>query len=348
MVLYFYEKKPQCKHCASNLVWRKGKRNGKIKYQCQSCKKWFQINRSKQKFSSKQLLLEHLSGISFRNLSNIHHCSISSAYRKVNQELKKLPLCIDVTRLYCQRFQGVLLVDGKFVKVKSYERKIPVLYGVDYQTHDIPHYRLSRAENYQTCLKFFQSLKLTDYLLQAVVCDDNVNIYQAASYVFPSAVIQLCHLHFLRNVRLVLDLEFNQHHQLFYQLISKLLITKRSKQDFEKKARYLYREFGHEDTCSGVLIELAKKQSMLQGYLNHKGTPTTTNLIESFNSHLESRVRPLKGFKSFQHASLWLNGYFLRRRTKPFTDCQRKFRRLNGKTPLSQTKKRGIDIPNYF
>jgi hypothetical protein len=54
--------------------------------------------------------------------------------------------------------------------------------------------------------------------------------------------------------------------------------------------------------CSRILIDLAKKQPLLQGYLHRKGTPTTTNLIESMNSHLESRVRPLKGFESFKHA----------------------------------------------
>jgi len=71
-------------------------------------------------------------------------------------------------------------------------------------------------------------------------------------------------------------------------------------------------------------------------------------LIESFNSHLEGRLSTLKGFESFHHADLWLNGHFLRRRMKPFTDCQSKFRRLNGKTSLSQTKKPGIDLPSFF
>lgn len=262
--------------------------------------------------------------------------------------MSELPTCIDVTRWYCQKFQGVLLVDGKYVKVKRYDRKIPVIYGVDYQTHDIPHYRLARAEDYPTCKKFFESLKLTNYVLQAVVCDDNVNIYKAAQYVYPSVAIQLCHLHFLRNMRSLLNLEFNQLHQIFYRALTQLMITKRSEQDFNKKAANLFKQFGVNSVCNDILIELAKKQSLYQGYLQHKGVPTTTNLIESFNSHLEARVKPLKGFESFKHADLWLNGYFLRRRTKPFTDCQRRFRRLNGKTSLSQTKKPGIDLPSFF
>lgn len=347
-VCWIYEKNPRCPNCRSIFTWRKGLRRGAVKYQCRSCSTWFQINRVAKKISSKTLLVEHLSGISFRTLGQLHDCGATTAYRKVEKGLQELPSCIDVTRWYCQQFQGVLLVDGKYVSVKKHDRKIPVLYGIDYQTHDIPHYRLSYAEDYANCKKFFTSLKLTSYVLQAVVCDDNSNIYKAAQYAYPNVVVQLCHLHFLRNMRSLLDLETSKLHRLFFQLLCRLLITKRSKEDFEKKATYLFHEFASEPTCNGILIELARKQPLLQGYLSHKGTPTTTNLIESFNSHLEARLGPLKGFESIQHADLWLNGYFLQRRTRPFVDCQKKFRRLNGKTALSQTKKPGIELPNFF
>ena len=347
MYAVWMKKNPRCPKCA-NKSWKKGKRRGKSKYQCQVCKHWFQVSRSREKVESKTLLVQHLSGISFRNLAELHACSVGTAYNKVSAGLQQLPTCIDVTRWYCQKFQGVLLVDGKYVTVKKQDRKIPVLYGVDYSTHDIPHYRLTKAEDYLNCKRFFESLKLTDYPLQAVVCDDNNNIYNAAKFVFPNVVIQLCHVHFLRNVQYALDLKNNQFHQLFFPVICKLLVEKRSKADFEKKAATLVRQFSKDEICSGILIELARKQPLLQGYLQHKGTPTTTNLIESMNSHLEARVKPLKGFESFKHADLWLNGFFLKRRTKKWTDCSGKFRRLNGKTSLEMTQKPGIELPSFF
>ena len=336
-----------CPHCKSVKTQNRGKRRGKQRYHCRSCKQWFQINRSREKVPAKSLLVQHLSGISFRTLSDIHGCGYATAYRRVQKGLQELPTCIDVTRWYCRKFQGILLVDGKYVRVKRHDRKIPVLYGVDYSTHDIPHYRLSRAEDYLTCKKFFESLKLTEYVLHAVVCDDNINIYQAAQHTFPQVVIQLCHLHFLRNMRALLDLETGSH-QVFFQLLTKLLIEKRSKQDFEQRAARLFANFSSDIVCSSILLELAKKQSLLQGYLLYKGIPTTTNLIESFNSHLEARVRPLKGFQSFRHADAWLNAYFLRRRTKKFTDCSGKFTRLNGKSSLEIVKKPGVDLPTFF
>lgn len=341
-------KNPKCPKCKNVSTQKRGVRRGKIRYQCQICKNWFHINHSSDRISSKELLIQHLSGISFRSLGDLHGCGAATAYRRVEKGLRELPSCIDVTRWYCQKFQGILLVDGKYIKVKRYDRKIPVLYGVDYKTHDIPHYRLTRAEDYLNCKRFFESLKLTDYALQAIVCDDNSNIYNAAKYVFPNVVVQLCHVHFLRNVKALLDLESNDYHQLFLALLSRLLGEKRSKDDFEKKASNLLKQFSNDEVCSGILIELARKQTFLQGYLQLKGTPTTTNLIESLNSHLEARVKPLKGFESFKHANLWLNGYFLRRRNKKFTDCSRKFKRLNGKTSLEIVKKSGIDLPTFF
>lgn len=341
------KKNPHCPKCKSKSQ-KRGKRRGKIRYQCQNCKHWFQLNHCQEKLPAKNLLIQHLSGISFRNLAVLNNCSVGTAYQRVEKGFKQLPLCIDVTRWYCQKFQGILLVDGKYVRVKRYDRKIPVIYGIDYQTHDVPHYRLSRAEDYLNCKKFFESLKLADYPLQAIVCDDNQSIYSAASYVFPSVVVQLCHVHFLRNMKALLDLDLNQNHQLFFSLLARLLVQKRSKEDFEKKASNLFKHFVRDEICSGILIELARKQPLLQGYLKHRGTPTTTNLIESFNSHLEARVRPLKGFESFKHADLWLNAYFMRRRTKKFTDCTSKFNRLNGKTSLEISKKRGIDLPIFF
>jgi len=95
------------------------------------------------------------------------------------EELEKLPHCADVTRKYCNRFCGILLVDGKYLKVKGYDKKIPVIYGIDYLTHDIPTYTLAPSENYLVCLKLFKSFRLVNYTLQSLVSDDNSNIYEA-------------------------------------------------------------------------------------------------------------------------------------------------------------------------
>lgn len=234
------------------------------------------------------------------------------------------------------------------MKVKGYQRKIPVIYGIDYTTHDIPSYLLSRAENYASLFSFFQSIRLLNYPLQAVVCDDNANTYEACKAVYPQAIAQLCHNHYKENIRQLLGVRTNPEYQDFMRDIETILGVKRSKQDINKRAGGILRATSSDPIATQVLMQIHKRQDLLFAYHHLKGLPITTNLIECFNSHLEGRLKTIKGFQSFKHADLWLNGYFLRRRTKPFTDCSGKFKKLNGRTSLSQTLKTNATLPFLF
>lgn len=274
--------------------------------------------------------------------------SVGSAYSHVMRELETLPHCADITRKYCNRFCGILLVDGKYVKVKGYERKIPVIYGIDYLTHDIPTYIFSVSENYQTCLSLFQSLKLLLYPLTAVVCDDNVNIYQAADKIYPDCCIQLCLNHYKETLRGELSVRTDPAYFSFMRSIEVLFEKRRSGPEFLHMAGKIAYKYGSDPKCMSVLMDIQRRLSLLTGYMKQKRIPRTTNLIESYNSHLQGRLKTIKGFESFQHADLWLNAYFLRRRTKPFTDCEGRFRGLNGKTSLSQTQKLDVDLTTFL
>ncbi|KKT55538.1 MAG: hypothetical protein UX08_C0002G0050 [Candidatus Collierbacteria bacterium GW2011_GWB1_45_35] len=273
---------------------------------------------------------------------------MGTVFRRVNEVLSKLPHCADITRNFASKYTGILLVDGKYVKVKGYDRKLPVVYGVDYQSHDIPSYRLGVNEGYLTLLKFFSSLKLANYPLQAMVCDDNQVIRDACLNIFPRAVVQLCQNHYKQNVRNCFDLKTDFLHLEFVHLIEDLLSRKRSLEDHNQRARYLFDKWKYDPICLAILTDLAKSSDLLLGWRNFKGLPITTNLIECFNSHLQGRLKTIKGFESMSHADTWLNGYFLRRRTKKLTDCEGKFKPLNGKIPLQISKKPGIDIPIFF
>jgi len=262
--------------------------------------------------------------------------------------LKSLPHCADITRQYCSRYCGILEVDGKYVKVKGYERKIPVIYGIDYQTHDIPTYILSETEGYQSLVNFFSSLRLLNYPLNAVICDENTCIFEAARYVYPNVIIQLCQNHYKENIRRSLDTALNPHYIPFIQEIEELFSFKRNPDDFNRKAKIIYDKYQGDRLCSSIMVDIARNEGCLCGWRNGHNIPITTNLIECFNSHLQGRLKTIKGFETFQHADLWLNGYFIRRRLKKFTGCQGKFRRLNGYNSLQISQKLGIDIPGYF
>lgn len=282
-------------------------------------------------------MFQHLRGVSFRSLAEEYAISPATAYRRCVTALEALPHCADVTRKYCAKFCGILVVDGKYIRVKGYERKIPVLYGIDYLTHDIPTYIFSQAENYQTCRSFFTSLRLLKYPLQAVVSDDNVNIYQAAASVYPQSVSQICHNHYKEGIRQNLSVRRDETYVPFMRSVEELFKKRRSKEEFAHVAGKIYYRYKDDPRCVSVLVDIQRRLPQLTAYMYQKHIPRTTNLIESYNSHLEGRLKTIKGFESFTHADRWLNAYFLKRRLQPFTDCTKQFKRLNGTCALEHS-----------
>lgn len=237
-----------------------------------------------------------------------------------------------------------MLVDGKYLKVRGYPKKIPVIYGVDYLTHDIVHFVLGTSENYRLLLKFFTSLRLANYPLKVVVSDDNQNIPQAALKVYPNSVNQLCQNHYKHNLRTSLNLANDTTYIPFMKSVETLFVRKMGIEEFKIRASKIYDSYQGNDLAKKVMLDIAKRSPELLAYLKIPNTPRTTNLIESFNSHLQGRLKTIKGFKSFKSASLWLNAYFIKRRLKPFTDCTKQFKKLNGKSSLEQTLKDNYKI----
>lgn len=290
-----------------------------------------------------------MSGLSFRTIAENLKISVGKSYEAYFEVLERLPFCIDITRNYCSRFCGILLVDGKYVKVKGYKKKIPVIYGIDYLTHDIVHFVLGPSENYSLLLKFFSSLKLANYPLQAVVSDDNQNIPQACLKVYPTTTWQLCQNHYKHNLRITLNLNNDPTYRPFMKELETLFSNKISIEDFRSRASKIYKKHGETDElCKKVMLDIAKRSPDLLGYHKLKNTPRTTNLIESFNSHLQGRLKTIKSFQNFKTTKLWLNAYFLKRRIKPFTDCTKQFKKLNGKSSLQQTLKDNYKVEDIL
>lgn len=67
--------------------------------------------------------------------------------------------------------------------------------------------------------------------------------------------------------------------------------------------------------------------------------PRTTNLIEGFNSTtIELRISSIRGFKKEKYARNYINAIILKYRFHKFKDCKKKFKPLNGKSPLEIAK----------
>jgi len=239
--------------------------------------------------------------MSFRSLGEEYGIGSATAYRRCLDALKNLPHCADITRGYCTNYCGILVVDGKYIKVKGYERKIPVVYGIDYLTHDIPTYIFSPAENYHTLHAFFSSLRLLNYPLQAVVSDDNQNIYQAAQHVYPKSISQICHNHYKETIRASLSVRTDPTYVPFMKRIEELFVKRRSEGEFQTIAGRILHQYKDDPRCVSVLIDIQKRLPQLTAYMSQRNIPRTTNLIESYNSNIEGRLKTIKGFESFTH-----------------------------------------------
>lgn len=340
-------KRPKCPNCFSRSCIKKGTRRGCTKFLCKDCHKWFQVNRKREKIKPLNTLLQHLSGYPYRTIGEVAGVSAPTAYRQAKVAFDKLAHCVDITRKHCTHFCGILLVDGKYISVSGYERKIPVIYGVDYLTHDIPHYRLAKGENYLSCLSFFRSLRLANYPLHSLVCDDNTNIRDACLKIYPKTIIQLCQNHYKENIRRLLRVRTDDTHLVLVQDLENLFRKKLPLAEFNRLARKVLLKYQDDPVRVNIMLDVEKRKPHLLAYTQNKTIPRTNNLIELYNSHLEGRLKTIKGFNSFLHANTWLNAYFVRRRLKPFTSCSKKFKHLNKKSSL-QISTGGQDLKNVI
>ena len=212
-------------------------------------------------------------------------------------------------------------------------------------THDIPVAFLATSENHLAFKKFFAMLKDSNYPLQVVVCDDRVAIKAALNEVYPKAKIQLCQNHYLENFRRILHIRTDPtYHKFFASLQKRLFQNLCDDQIVTQQLRLLMARYGQTDKlCRAIIMEIHDRREVLFQYLNFPNCPKDTNLIELYNSHLQSRLKSIKGFQSFNTAKRWLNGYIIRRRTKSLTDCDIKFKKLNGYPSLFWTIKDGLD-----
>lgn len=317
------------------------------RYGCRECGRWFSIDfRNKKNESVSE---DHIDGKPIRKIADKNKESKSTIERKYVEELKRLPHNNEITKRHCSRFCGIVIVDGKFVNVRGFEKKIPMLWGIDYFNHDIPVFELTASESYESWLKYFGYLKSIRYPMQIVICDDNENIKLAANYIFPNVLIQTCQNHFLENIRRDLQVRTEEKYQQFvFDLKNELFFKKITRLDFEKRAFKLFKKYQHDSIAVHYMLRIQKYTQELTNASLIKHAPRTTNLMELYNSHLEARLKSIKGFKSFASAKKWLNAYILRRRFRKFRSCCRKFGYLNGKTSISQTARKTAVLPLLF
>ena len=285
-----------------------------------------------------------LSGIAER-----HDFTSGAVAKRLKLELTALPKNEDITKTYCTRFCGTLSLDGVYVRVKGLSKKIPFIYGIDFLTHDIPAGILDFAESEAAFLRLFMTLKDIGYPLRVIVCDEAIAVRPALRKVFPDAVIQLCHVHVLRNIREKLRLSsLDRTHLAFFREIQNLLAA-HGEENRKFILKMIVARFDANDLYWEILKSIRKRWEDLFRYESvrkeGRACPRDNNLIEAFNGQFKDRCRGIKGFETISSAERFVNAWMIRRRFTPFRECGEHFKHLNGHTSFSQS--RNPDLPYH-
>ena len=246
--------------------------------------------------------------------------------------MDKLPENTWLSANYCNRWSGRLCVDGKYVKVKGYPKKILFIYAIDFLTHDIPVGLLAPSENLAAYVQFFNLLRTIHYPFQILICDENSAVQEALKLTYPTIPVQLCHNHYLENIRQLLSVRTEEKFRPFFYDLCYAFKSKHHPAKRDALLRRIQFMYGRRDTTvQTIMVDVMSRYKKLFAYTwRMKQCPNTTNIIESYNSHLQGRLKSVKGFQSFKSAERWLNAWMIRRRTKRFTDCGEPFKHLNG------------------
>jgi hypothetical protein len=261
--------------------------------------------------------------------------------------MSQLPDNTSLTKTLCNpfRFSGILIMDGKYVAVKDYEKKIPFIYGIDYLSHDIPLGNLYPVEDEMVFVSFFAILKDLGYFPRAVVADDRSGVKPALLRVFPHARLQLCHTHYLENIKELLRIRTEERYQNFFYALKRIFRKARSEEQVMQELKFL-REKTKNSLLLHILQEVERRTEDLFAFRQIPDCPSSTNMIEAYNSHLQGRLKTIKGFQGSASARRWLNAYLIRRRTKTLTDCKGKFKHLNKHASLELTIKKQARWPD--
>jgi len=288
--------------------------------------------------------VEHVDGVGFRRLGDENTLSGSQTYARVIAELNQLPKNDWLTKTLCDplRFSGILIIDGKYIAVKGFERKTPFLYAIDYETHDIPLGELYLNEDEMAFSDFFTRLKNLGYHIRIVVADDRQGLKQALRKVFPYARLQLCQNHYVENIRQQLKFRSVSTYQRFFNSLKLHVFTpKLTDEEITAGLEHVKKEHaGDSWLLNNILADIELRRNNLFAYRHFDNCPNNTNLIELYNSHLNGRLKTIKGFQSLISARRWLNAWLIRRRTKTLTDCKEKFKHLNKHCSLEFTIKK--------
>lgn len=308
----------------------------------------------------RQIVRESLERASIQILARRYQKARNTITKIIHHVTEQLPDSIWIAERFLPSWSGILVVDGKVIRVyDKFAKKInhiiiidnkykwlhkkSWLCGIDYGTGDLPHYALADSENKIDLVMYFKALKSIHYPLKAVVSDGNPYIIESARFVYGKHIIhQLCTVHFIRGLKRKLPNEEEKEDEKME--LSKLIacIQKVIEADtLEELGEHLGEMEKIYKKCKSIIkhpimASFKKYKQALAAHLLYPKLklPHTSNDIENVFKQLMLRLKSLGRFHKQRYAKDYLNAWALWRRFTPFTDCKKGRKYRNGKSPL--------------
>lgn len=347
---------------------------------------------------------QHLDGTSYRKMRRQYEGTKDTLNKVVNSILDQLIQNTKLTeQLHPSYTDGIFLADGKFFRckrvvvdesgeeqVRKYPRGRCQLSVMHWASHDLPVTVYGESESEELWREAWQEMKRLNIQIRYVVADEKTSCGKALKRIYPEAILQLCHAHFVREIEKKLLFRHIERRlnklgkeidQLsiglnrsgcstwkkravclanamaiiedryyflfdFVALINELLES-HSLEEKIQRIKYielqwfpLYAQLAPQcpshKKIRNVWRKIIKKEHELFAYLSFDApmVPKTTNALEGWHNQIQLRLDSIRGFESPQTGDAYMNALTLWRRLRPFTDCKKYFKHLNGQTPL--------------
>jgi len=316
------------------------------RYYCYDCERTFTL--WNHQLTEEAVRLYFDTQASYRAVGRTLQVRPMTAYNRIIRMCFNCKSPLEASLELKPQWSGYLVVDGDSVIVGNHRESL--LLGADAYSQDIPHAILARNEDGLNWTRFFLLLKEPiGYPLRGIISDGDPAISEAREAVFPDVPWQLCVRHFEQRIDRFLRYEFTQKRghwrevDGFRKAVHNMLYAK----SLDEAQKYLlaisidpgFKQAG----LSEAIDKMEKKFPSLVTHHLHPGMPRTSNIAEGVISRLDEKINQADGYQC--HDTCWatLKMLIMRYRFKKFTDCRRRNKHKNGKSPLRLSK---VDTQN--
>lgn len=220
---------------------------------------------------------------------------------------------------------GLLVIDAKHVPVKGLDYCEFLAYDTNIGL--IGRYYLKGGETTWGYRRIFKTLTASGYDIKVVVSDGGTGIYSALR-AFNIKRHQRCHIHLLRDFKTGLRIHAKKPRVVLrkYYWVKYAKLVLKSRDDFQlvlrlehfKRVVFTMWQGGGDVELNSVngFIRTLSLAFTFMDYQKLWNIPKTTNVLEGYISHLNARLKTMRGLKSPANAGRILNAihYFLRKK----------------------------------